>query len=75
MSDARPENAPTSRSGRTGNGLEEADLDIGVLAQMQEAPILAGRIEIVDQNADPDAARGGELQMASNSSRANRPRG
>jgi hypothetical protein len=43
--DAAPDGGPTA-----GKGIEDPHLDVGVMAEMQEAPVLAGRIEVIHQH-------------------------
>ena len=44
------------RESAAGKRIEHPDLDVRVFAQMQEAPVFARRIEIIDQDAHPHAA-------------------
>ena len=43
--------AAPKRGAAAGEGIEHAYLDVGVMPQMQEPPVLARRIEIIHQHA------------------------
>ncbi len=51
------------RESSGGEGVEDADLDVDVGTQVQEAPILARGIQVVDEHAHPHAAVRGEAHV------------
>ena len=59
----RQQKAGPRRESSAGKRIEHPHLDVCMFAQMQEAPIFARRIEIIDQNAHPHAPIRREAHM------------
>ena len=56
MSDIEASDARPDRRSSAGKRIEDPHLDVGMLAQMHEAPVLARGVQIVDQHSHPHAA-------------------
>ena len=63
MSDTEATNAAPGRGAAAGKRIEHPHFDVGVLAQVHEPPVLARRIEIIDQHPHAHTAVRGQTHM------------